>query len=98
MDGFGEGVRIVYCRSHGGCWWGGLPAGSLLCWLATGAVMCGGWGPQVVPQGLGPRDRTLWLGEESLTSWSSQSCWILCLREPLRHSLYFHSLLNKLQN
>lgn len=43
---------------------------SLVCWSAPGAKMGEGIGAQIVPQGLGPRNFTDWLGEQSLASWS----------------------------
>lgn len=68
MGGFG-GVS-GFCRFQGqmGVLVGRPALRILSCWPATGAVMHGGGGTWVMPQGLGPRDKALVLGEEKLTS------------------------------
>lgn len=65
-------VRVVVVLEQPSC-------RSLACCPASGAAMSGegAWG-------LGPRDWTVRLGEQSLTSWSSWCWWCLCLRELLR--------------
>lgn len=56
---------------------------SLPCYPAIGAAVAGAMGTQLVPQILGPRGRTIWMGGESLISWFIQSWKILYLRELL---------------